>query len=289
MKAKKVLYTLLPILVTVVIVLNADTIIKKIGIPGMIILMTAAILINIVPFISAFKGHPFLKDGKEANRINEQGIPATAVVLSIGENSKGGTVTINKQPVLNLKFKITISNEPSYEVSFDSIVPRTMVPLLQPGGTFSIKVDPKNRARFVLDKSQEASMQAGQFSFNAGGTPINVSQVGLNDISGFFNNLSGIEVHVGNLTNEDSTLIKQKGNSVLAKLNKFEDLGRSENYKPVISIVWEIHGVDKEPYDIYYEKSIDGSVIQVLKNSKGKTFPAKVHPDNKEKLIISLV
>ncbi len=287
-KVKRTLLKVLPVIAIVLVLVSADFLMKNIGKTGFFILVFLAVFLNIIPFIRALDVHPFFKDGKETDRILKDGIPATAMVLSVGENSKGGSITINNQPVFNVSFRITISGEQAYDVSFDSIVPRAMVSMLQPGAAFRVKVDPAKRQRFALDQQQASAMPSGQFSFNNGGTPVNVSQSDLNDLAGFFSNLSGIEVQVGNLSDEDRAVIKQKGNSVLAKLKKFEDSGRTENFQAVIAIAWEVHGVDNVPYEVHYEKTLNGSAVQIMKDVTGKTFSARVHPDNKEKLIITI-
>ncbi len=95
--------------------------------------------------------NPFLGSGRKAKKILKTGISATAKILTIGENSKGGVVTINDQPYLNLKLKIDDYKNPPYETTFDTIIPRHMIPQFQPGALFPVKIDPENPGVVVID------------------------------------------------------------------------------------------------------------------------------------------
>ena len=88
--------------------------------------------------------------GAEA-RIRKTGRPAKAVLKALGENSGGGIVTINDQPYLNLTVEVHDGYQAPYVASFDTIVPRTLLPQLQPGVEFPVKVDPQNPQKVVVD------------------------------------------------------------------------------------------------------------------------------------------
>jgi len=95
----------------------------------MIIAVIIVIVFSIWPFVGIFKkmfggkGYGFFwGNGKLAKQILAGGKPAKATLVSIGENSGGGVITINDQPLMNLTFRVEEGDTPPYEVSFDTIV-----------------------------------------------------------------------------------------------------------------------------------------------------------------------
>ena len=52
---------------------------------------------------------------------------------------------------MNIKLKIDDGRKIPYEVSFDTIFPRTSVPQFQPGVIFPVKIDPTNPNIVVVD------------------------------------------------------------------------------------------------------------------------------------------
>jgi hypothetical protein len=85
---------------------------------------------------------PFRRATREAKKVLGRGRPAKAVVKSISESNLGATVTVNDQPYLNLTLEIHDGYSDPYVVSFDTVVPRTEVPRVQPGSELAVKVDP---------------------------------------------------------------------------------------------------------------------------------------------------
>ena len=84
-------------------------------------------------------------------RILATGRPATAIVVSLGENSGGGVVTVNDQPYLNLILEVRDGIRPPYRVSMDLIIPRTAVPQFQPGAVIPVTVDPDDPQGVVIN------------------------------------------------------------------------------------------------------------------------------------------
>lgn len=76
---------------------------------------------------------------------------ATAEILALNENSQGGVMTVNDQPIANLRLKIFDGDKPPYEVSVDTAVPRLLVPRLMPGVRIPIFIDPKNDKKITVD------------------------------------------------------------------------------------------------------------------------------------------
>jgi len=88
--------------------------------------------------------------GAEA-RIRKTGRPAKGILKALNENSGGGIVTINDQPYLNLTVEVHDGFTAPRVVSFDAIVPRTLLPQLVVGVEVPIKVDPQDPNKVVSD------------------------------------------------------------------------------------------------------------------------------------------
>lgn len=106
-----------------------------------------------VPIVTSIAFHvksSFFGGARAAKRILRTGRPATAVLRSISESSTGFTININKQPYLNLVLEIIYAGSTPYEVSIDTIVPRTVLPQLKPGTELAVKVDPNDPERVAI-------------------------------------------------------------------------------------------------------------------------------------------
>jgi len=119
------------------------------------ILIVLPIILPLLKTLAEVKNSTdFFGNGSEAKRILETGRSANATLIAVNENSQGGMLTINDQPYLNLKLAIDDGKNPAYEVSFDSIVPRTILPQLTPGAKLKVKIDPQNPQKIVLDQTR---------------------------------------------------------------------------------------------------------------------------------------
>jgi len=109
--------------------------------------VAAAVLIIVLkPMLSFFGGSP------SERRIRKFGRPAKATILAIGENSGGGVVTVNDQPYLNLQVRVEDGFRAAYDASFDTIIPRAIVPQFRPGAVIPVKVDPDDPEKIVIDR-----------------------------------------------------------------------------------------------------------------------------------------
>jgi hypothetical protein len=115
--------------------------------PVPVIITVALLLLPFVVggfiFFGVFFGAaaPFRRATRETERVLAAGRPAKAVVKSISESSLGATVTVNDQPYMNLTLEIHDGYSDPYVVRFDTVVPRTEVPRVQPGEEIAVKVD----------------------------------------------------------------------------------------------------------------------------------------------------
>lgn len=210
------------------------------------------------PLTFSFSGMEtsFLGSGQKAKIIIEIGRSATAKVLYIGENSKSGVVTINDQPYLNLKLKIDDYKNSTYEVDLDTVIPRHMIPQFQPGAIFPVKIDPDDPKSVVIDTK--------------------LLNEGVIYLTGCLE-----------ITNVDKTKIENSGIAGKAKLIELSDTGKSENFKTIIKVVWEILPLSDKCYKFSYNKAMDSFAIDELKEILNHSFNARIHPDNKEKIKIN--
>jgi len=210
---------------------------------------------TILSFTRKFN-NPFLGSGKKAKYILENGIPATATVLYLGENSKGGTVTINDQPYLNIKLKIDDYKNKPYEISFDTVIPRSDVPQFQIGAVFPVKIDPNNPNGVVID-------------INA-----------FNDIY--------ITDEDNNITEDDKKEIMTNGIDANAVLVSLKDTGKSKDFKPIAEACWEITISSNDKYNIILKSAVAYDKIEEIKKILNVAYNAKVHPKNRNKVKIEL-
>jgi hypothetical protein len=190
----------------------------------------------------------FLGNGRESRRILKFGKPAVAKILEIGESSEGGVITINEQPYLGIKLEIDDGKKTPYAVSFDTLIPRSAVPQFQPGAAFAVKIDPNDPQKVVLDTSGEEIKEYEGWS-------------------------------------EKEVKEAKKGK---AKVLEIRDTGRSENFKPVVKVTWEVIPQRGSLYTYTREYVFPTSTVQALKSSKGKAHTCKINPNDPYKIIVSL-
>jgi hypothetical protein len=200
---------------------------------------------------------PFLGMSKDAQRVLSTGRPAKATVLSIGENSGGGVVTLNDQPYLNLKMRVEDGLSPPYEVSLNTIIPRAAVPQFQPGAVLTVRIDPQNPMNLVLEPSRREEA--------------NIPSYGGSD-----------------WTEEDRRLLREKGVPCQATLLEVTDTGRSLDFNPVAKVSWEVQVPGTSPYRVSKEVPVSTEAVQQLRGVIGKTFAARVHPTDREKIIVDV-
>jgi hypothetical protein len=197
----------------------------------------------------------FFGEGKKARAILAAGRPATATVLSLAENSKGGVVTINDQPLLNLKLLIEDGSSPAYEVSFDTIIGRADVPQFQPGAKFKVKIDSADPQKVVIDVDAMAEQ------------PV---------------------IGKKNWTDEDRKLLKEQGIDGVAKLLSVEDTGKAENFEPVVKETWEIKCAKWGTYTTTTEFAVASNIAEQLRSVVGKSFSTRILPNNKDRMSVDI-
>jgi hypothetical protein len=190
--------------------------------------------------------------GKERKRILAEGRPAIGEVIELGENSGGGYMTVNDQPVVNLKLRIYDGNKPPYEVSFDTVISRLAVPQFQPGVKIPVKIDPLDPNKVIIDSEREPEK------------PV-------------YGNVHDVE---------EMKRIKTKGKKGTAKIITVEDTGKSKDFNTVVKMILEVTGPDIKKYSFEKEVPVPTNVAMLL--VPGKTFPCVVDPEDPESVMLDM-
>jgi hypothetical protein len=173
-------------------------------------------------------------------------------------------LTINDQPVLNLRLQIDDGYQQPYEMSFDTIVPRSAVPQFQPGTMFAVKVDPEDPQKVVLDPEGASRFQG---SVAARGKPT---------------------VGGKGWTQLDHTLLERDGKDGVAKVLSIEDTGRSEDFNPVVRVSYEVFIPREEPYNVTKDIPMPTQIVQQMRQVVGRSFPCRVHPQDPQKIQVNI-
>ncbi len=80
-------------------------------------------------------------------RLSAAGLPATARLLSRSDIDG----TLRDHPLCELRLEVSVPGHAPYTTVARQPVPRTQAPMLQPGATVAVKVDPHDPTVVVLD------------------------------------------------------------------------------------------------------------------------------------------
>lgn len=191
---------------------------------------------------------PAIKYFLKRKNVITNGIPATAKVLSV--NYKG--MTINKQPMLDLKLEVTIPNKNSRIIDDSFLVPQPLLSFVQPGYVVPVKVDPQNLNIVELNLWTQA---AQGFSATQG-----------------INNLQACE-NTGLVGNLDAGDIVD-GKPGLAKILDVKEIGKQKNDQKIYLISCEISGEGIEKYVINKEAPLPSYSLQFFK--AGMIYPCSI-------------
>jgi hypothetical protein len=106
------------------------------------------VVLSFLPFIGPM--FSFFGGSAETKRILREGRPATGKIISVGESSQGGTITVNDQPYLGISMEVNDGFRTPYVVSIDTIVPRYAIPQYQPGAVLNVMVDKDDPEKVVI-------------------------------------------------------------------------------------------------------------------------------------------
>jgi hypothetical protein len=86
----------------------------------------------------------------------------------------------------------------------------------------------------------------------------------------------------------DENLIKREGIDGYATIVDIMDTGKSEDFKPVVEVHYEIEHPDTETYSLVRELALPTAVIHQFQKTIGKKFRARIHPHDRTKMTIDI-
>jgi len=204
----------------------------------------------------------FFGGDAETRRILATGRSVLGTIRHIGESSLGGTITVNDQPFINLQVEVPDGPDGPTVLSIDTVIPRTAIPRFQPGMKIALKIDPGDPGKAVID------WKGG----TGEGEPADRKVVG----------------NVDGWTATDNLLLEREGLDGTAKILAVAETGKSQDYNPLVRITYEIRVPGKDPYTFTKDVPLPTSVAKKLKTVVRKTFPARIHPRDREKIRVEL-
>lgn len=127
--------------------------------------LTGTVLLGIDQWLAARR--------RRANRLRTAGMRGTATILAITDSN----VTINQNPMVNLRLRVNIANHPPYEVTKRQVISRIAVGQFVPGATLPVLVDPADPSDVMIDdRGGSAPAPAGAgLAGHAGGAMVGLA------------------------------------------------------------------------------------------------------------------
>jgi membrane protease subunit (stomatin/prohibitin family) len=93
---------------------------------------------------------------QQMQQLNATGVAGTAKLLAVADTG----ATLNQHPVCELQLEVTVPGHAPYTTAVRQPVPRMQAPMLQPGATMAVKVDPEDPTAVVMDWNAQAGYAA---------------------------------------------------------------------------------------------------------------------------------
>lgn len=182
--------------------------------------------------------------------IKRRGRLAEATVVSLDENSEGGTVLVNEQPYLNLLLEVREEGAEPYFASVDTVIPEYALPQFQPGAKVEVLIHPHDPQKIRLRQDSDSIVMGAACS------------------------------------DEELREVRLHGQKARVVVVSVEPTDRSEGFDPVVVVTYEVHPVKGEIYQIELESALPDQMIVQLRGNKGKSYKARIHPEDKGKVFI---
>jgi hypothetical protein len=104
--------------------------------------------VSFVSFLAEYTLSAYEKRRKQ--KLLRTGRSAKAKVISIRENSDGGSIKINGKPLLCLVLDVDNGRGKQYIVKLDTIIPEEDIRRYQPGALVDVKIDKDNPKNIVI-------------------------------------------------------------------------------------------------------------------------------------------
>ena len=116
-----------------------------------VITITLVALVVGVSFLSFLAEYTLSAyDRRRKKKLLRTGHPAKAKVISISENSEGGTIKIDGKPLLCLVLDVDNGRGKRYTVTLDTLIPVEDIPRYQPGTLVDVRIDKDNPKNIVI-------------------------------------------------------------------------------------------------------------------------------------------
>lgn len=94
---------------------------------------------------------------RRATRLRAAGKRGSATILSVSDSN----VTINNDPMINMRLRVHIPNRPPYEVTRRQVISRIAVGQFVPGAVLPVLVDPEDPNDVMIDENEGAAARSG--------------------------------------------------------------------------------------------------------------------------------
>ncbi len=91
---------------------------------------------------------PVLFGVKQTAALLQNGVPATAKVISVKQNG----LWVNENPQVDIVLEVNAESPSAYQANLTMVIPPIVAPQVQPGARLNIRVDAGNRSRVVIDE-----------------------------------------------------------------------------------------------------------------------------------------
>jgi len=193
--------------------------------------------------------------GKTAKGILKNGVSAVAEIISTNIRVKGQMLSINDQPVMNLYLLVHEENNQGFYVSVNTLISRTDIAYFERGKKFPVKFDPDDKDNVVFDRQKWQEMQVNQMRNEE-------------------------------WSDKDRQMVDKQGKNASATVISVTETEKSKNFQPVLKLVFLVEPDDDVPYRIEREFAVPEENLLTIRSSKGKTYNAKIHPEDKEKVSV---
>jgi len=190
---------------------------------------------------------------RDSRLIRRRGRSAEAVVVSLDENSEGGTVLVNEQPYLNLLLEVHEEGVEPYFASLDAVIPQYALPQFQPGSKMEVLIHPHDPQKLRLRYDDDPIDMGAAWSY------------------------------------DEREQIERRGQKAEIVVVSAEPTGRSEGFDPVVTVCYEVLPVKGEPYQIEQEVALPDQMIAPLRGIKASGTRRGFIPKTKARFISTLI
>ena len=204
------------------------------------------------------------------------GQAATAKIVQLSDTGE----SINDNPVINLQLEVYPSGQPSFRAEARQTISRLQIPQVQPGNMVYVRYDPDSLQVVLANEgAQTTALQ--------GGTRISNDRYSA-ELYGLELANDGKPVVGGSdWSDADKNLLEREGKDGFVTLRSVENVGRSQGFNPLVRLSYDVFIPLEESYKVTKEIPMPTAYALQLQKAIGRNFPARVHPHNRERLVVN--